>query len=671
MKMNAREFVKGSIVSGKSGELLEVDFVEDDVLLVPTETKIRRIKKSAILKVIQPDPRKAIEHQPGRVNVDLERLALTYQPSVPIPQWEPTANLPPYEALPKLYIDIETTGLDPKVDRALMVGLMGNDDHHIVITSQDEKALLTELMGYLKANKPQCLIGHNHIAFDLPFLMSRCDRHKVRHPFRAASKPSRISASSFHGKPIEFTPVYWKGVDILDTFQQIAIWDKSASKLTSYGLKNSTIALGLRDDRRLELTVEEIRACWDSGDVDRLSEYLIFDLEDTKLLADFLLPVVWYQMAYVPNLTFQTMAVASPALKAQKVHQSLLPGLEPITDETVGYQGAKVELLAPGLHSDVAKIDVSSLYPSIMLNYGICSKKDPEHRFLGWLQYLTRERLRLKELAKQGDSSANFKQNAMKILINGSYGFLGTGFYSFNDYEAAALVAAYGRKMLNLMTKTVEDGGGLAIEIDTDGVLFSHEYPDMVATAVGLALPEGINIDLELTNCGLYAPKAKNYVIVHPNGKLTIKGIFRKRNRYELERAFPVEYIRLYFMESPAAADEHYQQVRELIASGLIDLAKLTITRKIAKSEKGLVELGLGQPGDIVSYWQTKHERRHKRTGKLLGFAPMATSTAPYWPDFYLDMVDRQRAEILGIAHLSRLRKPKGDDDQMSLSMVV
>jgi DNA polymerase, archaea type len=671
MKMNVKEFVKGSIVSGKSGELLKVDFVEDDVLLIPTETKIRRIKKSAILKVIQPDPRKAIEHQPGRVNVELDRLALSYQSAVPIPTWEPTANLQPYEDLSKLYIDIETTGLDPKVDRVLMVGLMSSDGQHHIITGKDEQALLAKTMGYLKANKPQCLIGHNHIAFDLPFLMSRCDRHKVKHPFRLAHKTARITASSFHGKPIEFTPVYWKGVDILDTFQQIAIWDKSASKLTSYGLKNSTIALGLRDDRRLELTVEEIRACWDSGDVDRLSEYLIFDLDDTRLLADFLLPVVWYQMAYVPNLTFQTMAVASPALKAQKVHQSLLPGVEPISDEKVSYQGANVGLLAPGLHSDVAKIDVSSLYPSIMLNYGICSKKDPEHRFLGWLKYLTRERLRLKELAKQGDKSANFKQNAMKILINGSYGFLGTGFYTFNDYEAAALVTAYGRMILNLMTKTVEDCGGLAIELDTDGILFSHEHPDMVATAVGLALPEGINIDLEMTNCGLYAPKAKNYVIVHPSGKLTIKGIFRKRNRCELERAFPVEYIRLYFTESPTAADEHYQQVRESIANGSIALDKLTITRKIASNEKGLVELGLGQPGETVSYWFTEKERRHKRTGKLLWFAPIATNTAPYWPDFYLDMVDRQRAEILGITHLSRLGKPKGDDDQMILSMVI
>jgi DNA polymerase, archaea type len=668
--MEILEIVPGSIVYGKTGTPLKISKVMGDVLHISTDNGYRRASRSAVLKVVPPSPRQAITHTPGRVNVDLDRLALSYQPSVKIPTWEPKAELNTYESLSKLYLDIETTGLDAKVDRILMVGLMDDQGKHHIITNQDEKGLLTEVMAYLKKNQPQCLIGHNHIAFDIPFLIARSDRHHVRHPFRLANKTGRITSASFHGKPIEFTPVYWKGTDILDTFQQIAIWDKSASKLSGYGLKNSTIALGLRDDRRLELTVNEIRECWDSGNHDRVKEYLVFDLEDTKLLADFLLPVIWYQMAYVPNLSFQMMAVASPALKAQKVHQSLIPGIEPEADDQVGFDGGKVELLASGLHSDVAKIDVASLYPSIMLNYGICSRKDPEHRFLGWLQYLTRERLRLKELAKKGDKSANFKQNAMKILINGSYGFLGTGFYTFNDYEAAALVTAYGRKILNVMTETVDRCGGVPIELDTDGILFSDHNPQQTAAAVSLALPEGINIDLELVKCGLYAPKAKNYVIVHPDGKTTIKGIFRKRMRCELEKAFPVKYLKLYFLESPAAADEHYQQVRESIASGSIDTSPLTITRKISSSEKNLVELGLGQPGETVSYWYAEQPRRHAKTGRVLDSHAIETNTQPYWAEYYLEKLDTQRAEILGIA-VSPLNKKRGDDDQMNLPLAI
>jgi DNA polymerase, archaea type len=270
------------------------------------------------------------------------------------------------------------------------------------------------------------------------------------------------------------------------------------------------------------------------------------------------------------------------------------------------------------------------------------------------LQYLTNERLRLKELAKTGDTSADFKQNAMKILINGSYGFLGTKIYSFNDYGAAALVTAYGRKILNLMTETIDQCGGVLIELDTDGILFCDHHPQQIADAVSLALPKGIKIDLELVNCGLYMPNAKNYVIVHPDGKTTIKGLFKKRNRSQLERDFPVEYLKLYFLDSPTAADEYYQQVRESIASYSIDVAQLTITRKIASSEKNLVELGLGQPGDKVSYWYAENPRHHAKTGKVLKSQAIETNNQPYWIAYYLEKLDTQRGKIIGGKQFAR-----------------
>jgi DNA polymerase, archaea type len=378
----------GSTVYGKSAQPLLVDRLDGEILHIGD----RKIHRSAILRVDPPSPRLAVEHSPGRIEVDLDRLSLDYRPSIITPSWEPTTSVKPYEQLTKLYLDIETTGLDPTVDRVLMVGLMSETGVKTIITDPDERVILTRSIDYLKANKPDCLIGHNLVNFDVPFLVTRSRMNRISHPFTKAPKTTRITSSSVHGKPIEFTPVYWKGTDILDTYQQIAICDKAAAKLSSYGLKNSVIALGLRDDRRLELSVERIRECWDSGDLATIQDYLEFDLDDTQLLAKFLLPVVYYQMNYVPNLNFQTLAIASPALKAQKIHQQLLPGLVPDADRQAGFDGGTVQLLKPGLHRNVAKIDVSSLYPSIMLRYGICSRKDTENRFLGVLDYMRGER---------------------------------------------------------------------------------------------------------------------------------------------------------------------------------------------------------------------------------------------------------------------------------------
>jgi DNA polymerase, archaea type len=588
----------GSTVYSKKGTRATVMSVDGDSIGIMTNAGIRLVNITSLVS----NPRDAVVHSPGWIEVDLDRLSLDYRPSIITPSWKPTTSVKPYEQLTKLYIDIETTGLDPTVDRVLMVGLMSETGVKTIITDPDERVILTRTIEHIKANKPDCLIGHNLINFDVPFITTRCRINRIAHPFTKVPKTTRITSSSVNGQPIEFTAVYWKGTDILDTYQQIAIWDKAAAKLSSYGLKNSVIALGLRDDRRLELSVERIRECWDNGDLATIQDYLEFDLDDTQLLANFLLPVIYYQMNYVPTLNFQTLAIASPALKAQKIHQRLLPGLEPDADGQSGFDGGTVQLIRAGLHSNVAKIDVSSLYPSIMLRYGICSRKDTENRFLGVLDYMRGERLRLKALGKSGDKSASFQEKSLKVLINGSYGFFGTGYYSFNDYEAAALVTAYGRKILDLMVEVVESRGGIPIEIDTDGIFFSHDDPETVSKDVADALPDGIEIKLELKHCGLYAPKAKSYVLVNPEGKTSVKGLFRKRNRYPLQNDFLIEFIKLYFTQGLEAAEVYYQEVRSMLTSGDIPVEDLTITRKISTNEKNLVESGLGKPGERVSY---------------------------------------------------------------------
>ena len=444
--------VIGSMITGSAGKPKEVVKLSGEWLVIEVNGEMVKVNKSSVVSATHPNPRTAVSLVPNParlpydrktpadkarvkrddipkktiVVVDVDRLSLDYQPLTPIPQWEPATKLKPYKELSKVYIDIETTGLDPKIDRVLMVGLL-MDGETTIITDPDERTLLDKTITYLNKHKPQCLIGHNLFNFDLPFLMVRCLDYKITHPFRKSGKTSRITASSVFGQPIEYTPIYWAGVNILDTYQQIAVWDKSASVLSRYDLKSSVIALDLRNDRRLELSLNEIRKCWEAGHTDTIEQYLIYDLADTELLANFLLPIVYYQLAYVPALTFKQIAVSSPALKAQKIHQQLLPGLDPKADEPRKFTGAKIEILEPGLHRQVAKIDVSSLYPSIMIRYGLCSRKDTNHKFLGAMAYMVSERLRLKALAETGDKSADFQQGALKILVNGSCGYFGTG----------------------------------------------------------------------------------------------------------------------------------------------------------------------------------------------------------------------------------------------------
>jgi DNA polymerase, archaea type len=96
----------------------------------------------------------------------------------------------------------------------------------------------------------------------------------------------------------------------------LGLWD-TGKKLTNLKLKPTVIQLKLRDDTRLELSNDEIQACWQSGALDQLREYLVFDLEDTQLLADFVMPNIWYQQAYLPDLNMMNLIHKNTGFKIQ------------------------------------------------------------------------------------------------------------------------------------------------------------------------------------------------------------------------------------------------------------------------------------------------------------------------------------------------------------------
>ena len=91
-----------------------------------------------------------------------------------------------------------------------------------------------------------------------------------------------------------------------------------------------------------------------------------------------------------------------------------------------------------------------------------------------------------------------------------------------------------------------------------------------------------------------------------------------------------------------------YQEVRLLLNSGDLPVENLTITRKISTNEKNLVELGIGQTGERVSYWYKRFDRYHSKTGKLLKPIPVETNSGEYWADYYVTELDEVYRSILG-----------------------
>ena len=123
----------------------------------------------------------------------------------------------------------------------------------------------------------------------------------------------------------------------------------------------------------------------------------------------------------------------------------------------------------PGVYENVRKVDVASLYPSIMLQYDIYDKKkDPERKMLKMLEYFRDERLKNKQLTKEtGDQYYDDLQAAQKIMINSMYGFMGAGYLLYNYPFGASEVTRYGREIL---LKGVEWATGHTLEKTVKGI---------------------------------------------------------------------------------------------------------------------------------------------------------------------------------------------------------
>jgi DNA polymerase elongation subunit (family B) len=112
-------------------------------------------------------------------------------------------------------------------------------------------------------------------------------------------------------------------------------------------------------------------------------------------------------------------------------------------------QGA-ISFGIPGIYDNVFKIDVASLYPSIIRQYQIYNpEKDPKKYFLEMIEYFTIERLKNKKLAKETNSRyySDIEQS-QKIAINSGYGFLAAPGLNYNYKFGGSEVTRHGREIL-------------------------------------------------------------------------------------------------------------------------------------------------------------------------------------------------------------------------------
>lgn len=489
-----------------------------------------------------------------------------------------------FSQLKRLQLDIETTGLDPKIEdcRMLMVALRwGEGQERVLELNSTEADLIDELSEAVMSIDPDVIEGHNIFNFDLPFIAERARRWSRRLNWGRDGSALRLSegnermtvgplSHSFRGASVH-------GRHILDSYQQIQRYDV-AGKLTSYGLKQSIRALGLEAADRPIIPGNQIESFWNS-DRETLHEYALADVRDVARLIDLATPTEFYQTQLLPR-TFQRSASSGAGSKINllMLRAYLAAGASiPESQLPRGYPGGFAEMFKAGVFSPVVKCDVESLYPSLMLAERIAPESDALDTFLPMLDELTTRRRIAKANARSASGAEravwNGLQSSFKVLINSFYGYLGFNRGLFNDYNAAERVTLAGQALVKEVVRELERRGAEPIEVDTDGVYFVpplnvRSEPDELAfiSEISRDLPDRIQLAHDGRYQAMLSLHIKTYGLLGHDGYMTMTGSALRSRRLEpIYRSFLEEAARLFMAEDRNGVRDAYFQIAEEI----------------------------------------------------------------------------------------------------------
>jgi DNA polymerase I len=573
--------------------------------------------------------------------------------------------------LRRMAVDIEVTtapGFEfpnarRESDRIIAIAMADSSGWSTVLSgaTMSEAELLAECSRLIRERDPDVLEGHNIFRFDLEYMEARARRLGVplawgRDGSALRGHPSRMQVAE---RTISYRRYMVAGRHIVDTWMLTQLYDVAARDLESYGLKDVARHFGVAAPDRTYLPPEDIPRIF-TEDPARLMAYARDDVLETLGLSAVLSPPYFVQAQAVP-FDYQMAILRGNATKIDALlmreylhRRQAIPAPQQARAVVGGYTA----VLQRGVAHDVWHVDVTSLYPSLMLSQRIFPASDRLAVSASLLRDLREFRVAAKRLAREATAAAdrvllNALQQTFKILINSFYGYLGFSQGHWNDFDAANSVTGEGRRLVQALVDRLGELGATVVEVDTDGLYFVPPAPppeeEHLLAQLASALPEGIQLELDGRYPAMLSYKMKNYVLLDPRGKLLIKGSGLRSRGIELfQRQWMEEMFRLLLtgrrgeilalvrrwhddFEAHRVAVKQFMKTETLQESPAVYAEKTKAGRRNAGAayELALKSARPYQAGDQVSYYVAGDGKRIK----VNEAAKLATEWDPAAPD--------------------------------------
>ena len=591
-------------------------------------------------------------------------------------------------------------------DRIIAVALADSTGFRHVVRGDrlDERAMLDECSRIIRERDPDVIEGHNIFRFDLEYLEARARLHRVALAWGRGGEMlrSRVARLQIAERTIGYRRYEVAGRHVIDTWILAQLHDAGTRDLPGFGLKDLARHFGVAAEGRTYVDAAQITREF-AERPERLMAYAADDAVETLAISAILAPPYFAQAQTVPfDYQSCTLRGAAAKIDALVLREYLARGQAVPLPRPVGpVGGGYTAICQEGVARPVLHVDVTSLYPSLMLARSIAPASDTLGVFPELLQHLRDFRVRAKRLAREAHEPAERAhlgalQQSFKILINAFYGYLAFSGGHWNDFDAADRVTAEGRAVVTAILARLEKLGAVPVEADTDGVYFVPPPGHSDADDEGLleqltaGLPTGVQLELDGRYAAMFSYKMKTYALLDERGRLSLKGsAFRSRGLEPFQRQIIGEIVRCLVhgrrTEARAVIDRwladfaaHRVELRAFARTETLQDSLEAYRERVrigARSASAAYELAGAsgravQPGDQVSYYVVGRGPNVA----VNEYAKLASLWDPARPDenveYYqtkvLEIWDRFRA----FAELEGLRPPAADTEtsaQLSL----
>ena len=361
-------------------------------------------------------------------------------------------------------------------------------------------------------------------------------------------------------------------LDLYQVARFVSIAGAAEQLLRTYNLKLDEVHTAITGKRKKTVDKKNIWRMWDGGGrgLEELADYNLSDSVSLYELYEFFMPLE-VETAKVSGTTLAEASVSTVGQLAEflvmryaNANGEIVPN-KPDEREMRArlqstFEGAYVKTPDAGIYDNIVVFDFRGLYPSMIIAHnidpatvctdckdyfeapnGVRFARKPQGIIPKAMEMLISERQSVKKAYKKDpdNKSLSARSNALKILANSFYGYLGYSRSRWYSRDCASSVTALGRAYITNTLEEAERLGFRSLYADTDScfLLVGDKSEDDIGAflkRINAALPKAMELEFEdFYTRGVFVGKRtatggagakKKYALLSRSGRVKIKG---------------------------------------------------------------------------------------------------------------------------------------------------